>query len=307
MSIKIIPQAQLEKQHNNVSIVRQTPLLLYPNPQTLYAHRAKRLKELSATSTFSDYLEFCHNIASAQNELIASNPLKQDLSDIVMSAAAHNRAPLALHNYPLSTQWITYLHPIMQAVVNVNETITKTINDLQQNTEQMLQDKAKALISGQFTQVDNNESLFIWSALSVYYSQLASQLPGKAITQSSTQNWLCPVCQSSPVASVIHVGDNLGLRYLHCSLCESEWYVPRAQCTNCDNLQNISYYSFDNELAAVKTECCEQCHSYLKVFSQEREPKLDIVADDIDSLQLDMATEQEQFAKSGLNPLLFSA
>lgn len=307
MNIKIIPQAQLEKQSNRVSIIRQTPLLFYPNPQTLYSHRAKRLQTLTATSPFSNYLDFCEKIVTAQAKLLETKPIKIDLTDIVASATANNLAPLSISHYPLSTQWMDYMYPIMDAVIDVNDAINSTIHDLKNNTQDELLNKATALLTGQLATVDNNESLFIWSALSLYYCQLASQLPGKAVAQSSQQNWLCPVCASSPVASVIHMGDNIGLRYLHCSLCESEWHVPRAQCTNCDNLENITYYSLDNELSAIKTECCERCHSYLKIFSQEKEPHLDIIADDIDSLLLDMETEKQQFAKSGINPLLFSA
>lgn len=307
MSIKIIPQEQLEKQNNKVSIVRQTPLLFYPNPKMLYTHRAERMQYLSQNSPFSHYLDFCNKIVTEQAILIKSQPIKQDLTDIVVSANQKNLAPLSISHYPLSTQWIDYIYPLMDAVYNVNDVINSTINDLKQNDLNQLMHKATNLLTGKLASVNNNESLFIWSALSLYYCQLASQLPGKATSQSSEHNWLCPVCQSSPVASIIHVGDNIGLRYLHCSLCESEWHVPRAQCTNCDNLENITYYSLDNELSAIKTECCERCHSYLKVFSQEQEPRLDIIADDINSLPLDMETEKEQFAKSGLNPLLFSS
>jgi len=72
-------------------------------------------------------------------------------------------------------------------------------------------------------------------------------------------------------------------------------------------MENISYYSLDDELSAVRSECCEHCHSYLKVFNQERDAHLDIIADDINSLILDMETEKENFAKTGINPLLFSA
>lgn len=306
MSINIVPQEQLAEQNDKTSIISKIPLLFYPNPKTLYQHRAKRMAFLAKDSPFADYLNFCAKIVLEQAKLIENSPIKCDLTNTVTSAAQQKMAPLSISHYPLDTQWIDYLSPIMDAVVNINAEIDQTIEALAQNTVQQLTDKANLLRNGQFEQVNNNEALFIWSAMSVYYSQLAHHLPGKAVAQMGEHRWLCPVCQSSPVASIVHLGSHVGLRYLHCSLCESEWYVPRSKCTNCDNMENITYYSLDDALSAVKTECCDHCHSYLKVFNQERDPHLDIIADDINSLVLDMETEQEKFAKSGVNPLLLS-
>jgi len=307
MSIKIIPHEQLEKRDDKASIINKVPLLFYPNPKTLYTQRAKRMVFLAKESPFADYLNFCTKIVSAQAKLVESEKITTDLAKVVESAAQKNCPPLSVDNYPLSKAWISYIYPIIDAAQNINDSINQTIDTLKQNSENELLTKAENLLNGKFDLVSSNESLFIWSALSVYYSQLASKLPGKAVAQVSEKRWLCPVCQSSPVGSVIHIGSNLGLRYLHCSLCESEWYVPRAKCTNCDNMENISYYSLDDELSAVRAECCEHCHSYLKVFNQERDAHLDIIADDINSLILDMETEKENFAKTGINPLLFSA
>jgi len=307
MSIKIIPHEQLEKRDDKTSIINKIPLLFYPNPKTLYAQRAKRMAFLAKESPFADYLNFCIKIVSAQAKLVESEKITTDLAKVVESAAQKNCPPLSVDNYRLSKAWISYIYPIMDAAQNINDSINQTIDTLKQNSESELLTKAENLLNGKFDLVSSNESIFIWSALSVYYSQLASKLPGKAVAQVSEKRWLCPVCQSSPVGSIIHIGSHLGLRYLHCSLCESEWYVPRAKCTNCDNMENISYYSLDDELSAVKAECCEHCHSYLKVFNQERDAHLDIIADDINSLVLDMETEKENFAKTGINPLLFSA
>lgn len=306
MSIKIIPADQIAKQNDKMGIISNITLLFYPNPKMLYMQRAKRMAVLAKKSPFADYLNFCAKIVLAQAKLVEYSPVSQDLTTIVEFAIKNNLPPLSIDNYPLNEQWITYLHTILEAVQDVNEQINQEINDLKQKSTDELLIKANQLLNGQFDLVTSNESLFIWSALSVYYSQLANQLPGKAIANTAEQRWLCPVCQHSPIASIVHIGANLGLRYLHCSLCESEWYVPRAKCTNCDNMENITYFSLDEALSSIKTECCSKCHSYLKIFNQEKDAYLDIVADDINSLILDMETEREKFAKSGINPLLFS-
>lgn len=306
MSIKIVPQEQLDEQKEKNSIIPHIPLLFYPTLKILYANRIKRMESLAKESPFADYLNFCIKIVSTQAELSEKYSPKTALNSVVYQAAEKSIAPLSLENYPINDEWCEYLRAITAATRQISPEIDKTIAQLNRNGKEELLTKAIKLRHNQFDQVDNNESLFIWSALSLYYSQLASHLPGKAVAELGEQRWLCPVCQSSPIASIIHVGSQAGLRYLHCSLCESEWYVPRVKCTNCDNLENINYYALDQELAAIKTECCEHCHSYLKIFNQDRDPYLDIIADDINSLMLDLETEKLGFAKSGINPLLFS-
>lgn len=307
MSIKIVPQEQLTQPNHKTSIMPSIPLVYYPKTGQLYSHRLARIEQLIADSPLSDYLQFCHKIVCAQAQIILQDAVEYDLNQLVQQAAKLDCPPLSLQNLPLDTKWIDYLYYILSATKSVTSEIDNVRQQLTGYTKTVLLAKAQQLMSGHFLQVDSNESLFIWSALSVYYTQLASQLSGKATANTAEQCWQCPVCQSSPTASIIHIGQHAGLRYLHCSLCESEWYVPRAKCTCCDNLENISYYSLDQVLTAIKTECCEKCHSYLKLFNQEHDPDLDIVVDDINSLILDLETEQLGFAKSGINTLLFSA
>ena len=300
MSIKIISQEQLEQQ-NISSVIRQIPLLFYPSTKTLYIHRAARLKTLAENNPLSDYLLFCAKIAEQQTKLI-----NQQNAIEAPNLLNNGLAPLNLENLPLNDIWQDYLSELLNSFSDTSEQIEAVIQRLKQNNPEQLQEKAISLLQGKFDLVEGNESIFIWSALSVYYSQQANQIKGKAVAENTDQSWLCPVCNSLPVASVIQLGGNNGLRYLHCSLCESEWYVPRVKCTCCDNMQDIQYFSLDNEMAAIKTECCEACHSYLKILDQDKDPHIEVIADDVASLILDIKTEEEGFAKSGINPFVFA-
>ena len=105
---------------------------------------------------------------------------------------------------------------------------------------------------------------------------------------------------------MIHFGSMQGLRYLHCSLCESEWNVVRAKCTCCNQAKNVDYWSIDNEFSAVKSESCGDCHSYLKIMYQDKDPHVEIVADDLANIFLDIEMEEKGFSRSGLNPFIFS-
>lgn len=90
-----------------------------------------------------------------------------------------------------------------------------------------------------------------------------------------------------PVSGVIQIGTTQGLRYLHCGLCETEWHVVRIKCTNCEQTRDLNYWSLESEQAAVKAESCGDCGSYLKILSQEKDAKVDTVADDLATLILD--------------------
>lgn len=307
MTIRVVPKEQLESNHTQkTSVVGHTPLLYLPHVKSLYLTRISRLQQLAKASPLADYLTFCVKICELQNELVNSRPLTEevDLKALMSRAQQQGHAPLSLTNYPLNSNWQSYLDHLLTRLSGYNVQIDQTIAILKTKTEQEKQDLAIHLLQGEFNLVPKTDALFIWSALSCYYAQLAAQLPAKAEAAQGETCQFCPICQSHPTASIVHLGGQASFRYLHCSLCESEWYVPRVKCTNCEDNSAIHYYSLDKELAAIKTECCDHCHSYLKIAYQEQDPELEIIADDLASLLLDEETEKAGFAKTGLNPFL---
>ncbi len=48
--------------------------------------------------------------------------------------------------------------------------------------------------------------------------------------------------------------------------------------------KKLHYWSLDDEQAAIKAESCDDCGTYLKILYQEKEPKVEAVADDLASL-----------------------
>lgn len=81
--------------------------------------------------------------------------------------------------------------------------------------------------------------------------------------------------------------------------------MVRVKCSNCEQSRDLNYWSLDNEQAAIKAESCGDCGTYLKILYQEKDPKVEAVADDLASLMLDAHMEQEGFARSSINPFLF--
>lgn len=166
---------------------------------------------------------------------------------------------------------------------------------------------ANKLLAQEFNLVSSDKAVFIWAALSLYWLQLAQQIPHNSQVENAENLHHCPVCGSLPVASMVQIGTSQGLRYLHCNLCESEWNLVRAQCTNCNNHDKLEMWSLDEELALVRAETCGSCESYLKMMFQEKDPYVEPVADDLASIFLDIEMEEKGFARSGLNPFVFPA
>ena len=163
---------------------------------------------------------------------------------------------------------------------------------------------ASALFVSDFASVSSDKAPFIWAALSLYWAQMAS-----LIRKSARR-----IRRTAPVLPGVRLDAGLqhranrhhsGLRYLHCNLCETEWHVVRVKCSNCEQSRDLHYWSLDNEQAAVKAESCGDCGTYLKIMYQEKDPKVEAVADDLASLVLDARMEQEGFARSSINPFMF--
>ncbi|RWR03286.1 formate dehydrogenase [[Pantoea] beijingensis] len=305
MSIRIIPQEQLEKSDKKTADI--IPPLLFPRLKNLYSRRAARLRDLAAKNPLGDYLRFAAAIAEAQEIVLYDHPLEMDLHARLVETAASGKPPLDIHTLPRDVHWQRLLHSLIAELKpEMSGQALAVLENLEKASSSELEAMAAAMFESEFSQVSSDKAPFIWAALSIYWAQMAALIPGKARAEYGEHRQFCPVCGSVPVTSIIHMGvQHGGLRYLHCNLCESEWYVVRAKCSNCEQTGDLHYWSLDSENAAVKAESCGDCGTYLKTLYQEKDPAVEPVADDLASLVLDARMEQEGFARSSLNPFLF--
>jgi len=148
---------------------------------------------------------------------------------------------------------------------------------------------------------------FVGAALQIAYTRLAGQLDASQL-QKLDAHGVCPCCGSLPVASIVRLGATINnLRYLHCSLCNTEWNVPRATCTACASDKTVALHEVEGNKGAVRAETCDDCKSYLKIVYQEKDPRVDPVADDLATLALDMLADEAGYGRSGPNLLLIGA
>ena len=299
MSIKILSESEIKQAANSF----QTPAVLFANPKNLYQRRAKRLRDLAQNHPLSDYLLFAADIVESQLSTLERNPLPpqqfEQLNDI---------EPLNAKTFKRNCIWREYLTEILDEIKpKANEQVAATIEFLEKASSAELEEMANKLLAQEFNLVSSDKAVFIWAALSLYWLQAAQQIPHNSRVENAENLHHCPVCGSLPVTSIVQIGTSQGLRYLHCNLCESEWNLVRAQCTNCNSHDKLEMWSLDEELALVRAETCGSCESYLKIMFQEKDPHVEPVADDLASIFLDIEMEEKGFARSGLNPFVFPA
>ena len=282
MSIKILSESEIKQVANSY----QAPAVLFANPKNLYQRRAKRLRDLAQNHPLSDYLLFAADIVESQLSTLEKNPLPPQQFEQLNAIE-----PLNAKTFKRDSIWREYLTEILDEIKpKANAQIAATIEFLEKASSAELEEMANKLL-----------------AQELYWLQAAQQIPHNRQVENTENLHHCPVCGSLPVASIVQIGTSQGLRYLHCNLCESEWNLVRAQCTNCNSHDKLEMWSLNEELALVRAETCGSCESYLKMMFQEKDPYVEPVADDLASIFLDIEMEEKGFARSGLNPFIFPA
>ncbi|MDG9886035.1 formate dehydrogenase accessory protein FdhE [Pseudomonas sp. GD04058] len=291
-SIRMTPQGA-----GQAAVGAIAPVLLPPREGN-HARRAARLRELAVRHPMADYLGFVAGIVESQELLLTHRPLPPALLAGLAASLGATGAPLDCRRHVRHGHWLVLLRGLGETIEH------PALEELLQEEDWRLEAYADSLLRGDFHEVHSGEALFIWSALSLYFSQLAAHLPAVGIVQGEERQF-CPVCASAPVASSILTGAQAGLRYLHCGLCESRWHMVRLKCSNCEATGGLDYWSLEDAKAPVKAESCGECRSYLKVFYPEHERGLEVVADDLATLGLDAEVERQGFGRSGVSPFLF--
>jgi FdhE protein len=272
-------------------------------PADLFLARAFRLEQLAEHHTLAGYLRFVAQLARAQHGSLTDGPESSlPASEQLAQCREYGMPPLAPAGLARPAGWQETARHLARAVLSslpaAGQTALQAILDSQ---DAWLDEQAGRLFEGSTSDMDAAVAPVIGAALQVHWTHLARQLEPAQVARPEHPN-LCPVCGSHPVSSVLRIGGaESGLRYLHCTLCSSEWHVVRAKCSNCDNTRGIAYYHLEGDDNVVRAESCPECQTYLKVVYQDKNPQVDPVADDLATLTLDLLMDEAGFAKSGVN------
>ncbi len=303
---RILPRGEIEALDHNV-----IPRVSLPERGSIFSTRAARLRQLASDSPVADYLLLMAHLVDAQHRALQDCAAPGVSEDRLSLAQAHGMPPLQAVGWPRDPMWRGILARLVDDVLRTAgvpaeavEVCTALRRAIDQDPES-LEDLAEAVLAEQDQGVDGAAAPFVMAALQVYWTDLASRFDAKQLPVVSPFG-VCPVCASLPVASVVRVGGQFeGYRYLCCSLCATQWHMVRVKCTHCEDVESVAYQAIDGRAPAIKAETCDHCHTYRKIFYQDKDLHVEPVADDLASLMLDVLVGEAGYSRASGNPLLW--
>jgi len=287
------------------------PRLRLPVRASVFADRAARLRQLAHDSPLSGYLLLMAGLADGQHRAVRQCHPPGPTAQRLELAQAHGMPPLQAVGWQRDLSWRVILAGLLEhtkglpnlpaPAAQVTDALKQTMND----DPDALEAQADALLAEREEGIDAATAPFIMAALQAYWTSLAADFDESTLPVVSPQG-VCPLCGSLPVSSVVRVGGPAdGCRYLCCSLCSTEWHLVRVTCSYCQDTKEISYHAIEGEPEGIKAESCDHCHTYRKIFYQEKVLGVDPVADDLASLALDILMGEEGYSRASGNPLLW--
>lgn len=295
------------------------PHIVLPTDSGLFKHRASRFEHLAQTHAMGAFLAVMGELAKAQHAALQAHDASPIAESLLEQSRLHGMPPLSYQTVVRNHEWqrdltaiTTYL--ITHAVTPFVEA-AQTLVAMDSDAREALAD---AVLDGGIAGDDPARHALlaplVGAALQVWWTRQAAALALADIGHVGAST-VCPICASRPVASVVEIGTaQSNLRYLHCSLCSTQWHMVRVTCSSCESTKGIAYHSLTDansnaapsrKTAFARAESCDACHSYLKIFTREKDPTMDATADDLATLALDMLVDEAGYLRSGPN-LLFS-
>nr|WP_290826123.1 formate dehydrogenase accessory protein FdhE [Halomonas sp.] len=298
---------------NSPSGVMAPPDVVLPTPDH-FAIRALRLQELSQrVEPLGEFLTFMAQLASAQQVALEhADPAWAPIDEAFVPALEHGMPPLNVRalrqDIDLHTELAVMLDALELHVGEAQRTLLIRLRELPRDEVDLMADDVLAASPGDPER--RGMMPLVAAAMQVAWLRLTQSLPRAPDRPSAEARALCPCCGSPPVASVIEATpERSGVRYLQCGLCATQWYFERSICSVCEQSGKLGYLSLENETGEpalpAQAETCGDCGTYLKVISHGVDPQGEPLADDLASLALDLLlAEEEQYQRSGFNPLL---
>ncbi|MDD3814323.1 MAG: formate dehydrogenase accessory protein FdhE [Desulfocapsaceae bacterium] len=303
MATTIIQPGEIEP------LAGKAPWLRLPERKTIFARREKRCQALAKDHPLKNYLLFMAGVARAQQESLNGYD-KTALPDANRLHICRQQGipPLAVQNWRRDPSWHEVLRIMIEKVRDTAEPATAdSLDRLLAGGGPAFEAMADGLLTGNYAGMDLAAAPLVGAALQVYWVHMATSLGRESFAGSAAPTF-CPVCSSPPLASIVHSGGiENGQRYLHCSLCAAEWHMVRVKCSNCQSTKEIAYHGIEGDSGAIKAETCDECQTYLKIMSMERDPDIDPTVDDLATLPLDLLMDQAGFFRCSFSFFLIPA
>jgi FdhE protein len=291
---------------------RAVPRIRLPDRSSIFSRRSQRLLQLSASDAaghaIGDYLRLLAALTDAQHSALPAMDVPGPTAEELARARMHRMPPVHAVGWPRDAKWqhvLSHLCAAIDDMEDVPDSVRSVRDRIRSFRPEQVEAQADALLATRLEEIDLAAAPFIMGALQVYWTNLASRLAALELAELDVQG-ICPVCGTPPVASIVRADkDAYGYRYLHCSLCATEWHMVRVTCSHCQETKGLTYHSIEGGPQAVRAESCSHCHTYRKILYQEKDMGVEPVADDLASVALDLLLSEEGYHRASGNPLLW--
>ena len=277
-----------------------------PDPALLFRTRGERFTTLARGHDLKPYLLFLAGLSDAQHRVQEGLPNAEPPEAESRSRAREFGMP------PLDRGRFT-ADPVLEATlggllalagaIEMPPTAAEALARVRDASDLLSDTMIRSVLDVSIPVEALAEHAFVAAALQVHFARLAARLDAAALVPVG--DGVCPVCGSPPTATMIvgWLGAH-GARYCGCSLCGTLWNYVRVKCVLCASTKGIAYKEVEGSAGTVKAETCTSCRGYVKIMQQHKDPAVEIVADDVASLALDLLMRDTDFRRGGVNAFL---
>jgi len=282
------------------------PFVRLPDPSTMFARRAERLRSLADAHQLRAYLTFVADLSDVQHRLQSALPPPGPPSSADLTRARQFKMPPLdqsrfTRDAPFDELWDQLLAMVEQIAMPENANLA--LQRLRLSDAPAQAAVIAGVLDGTMPAAAPAEHAFVAAVAQVHFARLAAQLD--ATTLVPIGDGTCPACGSPPVCSmVVGWSGAENTRFCACSLCTTMWNYPRIKCVLCGSTEGIAYQELAGGSATVKAETCDSCRRYVKILQHHSNRSLDPVADDIATLALDLLLRHSEYRRGGANPFL---
>jgi FdhE protein len=286
------------------------PFLHLGERREIFGARAARLRSLAPGHSMQGYLDFVAKVADRQQAALDDMPpVALPMPEAIERCHEHGMPPVGFAMHARDVGWCDMLRRMLRKLAeDVKGPAHAIVSNLENSRDELYEAQASKLLAGVSFGLDTGTAPLIGAGLQVYFTHLALSLGEDAFQPLDTPT-LCPSCGARPTASVVRIGaDAAGYRFLHCSLCSTEWHMVRIKCAQCESTKGITYSGIDAGAGTLKNpvmaETCDECNHYLKICYMDRDANVDPCADDLATLALDLLVGEAGREPWGVNFML---
>jgi FdhE protein len=295
-----------QRDMTSIGEVANPPFARLPDPLHLFATRAARFRYLAEGHDLRSYLLFLAGISDAQHRAQEGLPPPAIPEPDALGRAREFGMPALdrtrLAPDPVFEDTLERVLALMEGI-DMPEAAAAALARLRAADPAARADMVRSVLDYAIPMEALAEHLYVAAALQVHFARLAARLDAKALVPVG--DGVCPVCGSPPATSMVVGWQGAhGTRYCGCGLCGTLWNYVRIKCTLCASTAGISYQEVEGGAGTAKAETCKSCHGYVKILHQHVDPAVDVIADDVASLGLDLLVREAGFRRGGENPFL---